>query len=70
MELYMSVASNVGRKQVINTTIVGQTLKYAGLGKRNYNSDYQGQANGSLLPSMKGETASNFNCGKVIKRKN
>ena len=54
MELYMSVASNVGRKQVVNTTIVGQTLKYAWLGKRNYNSDYQGQANGSLQPSMKG----------------
>lgn len=54
----MSEASNVGRSETINKTIIGQILKNAGLGKSNYHKDYQGSGTGNLQPSTGGEAPS------------
>ena len=64
----MSAASNVGREETVNTTIVGQILKKAGLGRMNFQSDYQGDGTGNLQVST-GNTPRNFNKGKVVKKR-
>ncbi|HRP90825.1 MAG TPA: hypothetical protein PKX92_12405 [Edaphocola sp.] len=64
----MSEASNVGRSETTNTTIIGQILKNAGLGRKNYHRDYQGGGTGHLQPST-GTAPPNFDRGKVVKKK-
>lgn len=65
----MSRASNIGRSETTKTKIIGQILKHAGLGRRNYSRDYQGTGAGNLQPST-GEAPVNFSNGKVIKKEN
>ena len=68
IETIMSEASNVGRRESVNRTVVGQVLKNASLGKRSFYSDYQGEAIGTLQPS-EGTAPSGFESGKVIRKK-
>ena len=64
----MSEASNVGRKEVINTIVVGQVLKNGGLGKRTFTKRLQGSGKGNLKPA-KGTAPSNFESRKVVRKK-
>ncbi len=63
----MSEASNIGRTNTVNTTVIGQILKNAGIGKKSYRSDYRSSAKGNLQSATGNETGG-FNAGKVVKK--
>lgn len=60
----MSKASNYGRTNEINSKIVKQILKKAGLGKRKSKEKYRGHGKGNLKSDSSSEPV-NFKKGKV-----
>ncbi len=64
----MSEASNKNRGNTINSTIVGQILKNAGLGATTYPKEYQNKAKGNLQTPTAGEEPDGFREGVVIEK--
>jgi hypothetical protein len=65
----MSIASNEGRIETVNRTIIGQIITNSGLGNYSYHKDYEGPGKGKLQPSTGGEAPSGFESGKFVKKK-